>query len=106
MQNLVIFCQSCLTWVEPFSDQCPECGVEVQLDRPDPDLKDLEEKLGRQLTVVGPIRVERQGLPSYGHLVGTTRGVLFLPRLHRRVNGAWEGVTSQRLPGWWPFRGE
>lgn len=106
MQNLVIFCQSCFAWVEPYSDQCPECGLDVPLDRPDPGLNDLEERLGRQLTVFGPIRIERQGLPSYGHLIATTCGVLFLPRLHRRINGAWEGVTSQRLPGWWPFRGD
>lgn len=103
MQNLIVFCERCFTWVEPTSDFCPECGTEVQLDRPDPDLEDLALKLGRQLTVLGPVRVDRQGLPNYGYLVGTTQGLLFLPRLNRRINGAWEGVTPQRCPGWWPF---
>ena len=106
MQNLIVFCQYCVTWVEPFSTLCPECGAEVQLDQPDPDISDLTMRLGRQLMVLGPVCVERHGLPNYGYLIGTTQGILFLPRLHRRINGAWEGVTSQRLPGWWPFRGD
>lgn len=106
MQNLIVFCQYCSAWVEPFSTLCPECGTEVQLDQPDPDIGDLTVRLGRQLMVLGPVCVERHGLPNYGYLIGTTQGILFLPRLHRRINGAWEGVTSQRLPGWWPFRGD
>lgn len=106
MQNLIVLCQSCVSWIEPHAEMCPECGAEVVLDRPDPDPTALAEILGNPLMVLGPVRVERQVLPSYGHLIGTTEGVLFLPRLHRRINGAWEGVTSQRLPGWWPFRGE
>jgi hypothetical protein len=106
MQNLIIFCQHCFTWVEPHSETCPDCGVEVDLDRPDPDRETLAEVLGAPVTVLGPVRVERQGLPNYGVLIGTTTGVLFVPRLHRRINGAWEGVTSQRLPGWWPFQGD
>lgn len=85
---------------------CPECGVMVDLDRPDPEREALAEILGKSLMVVGPVRVERRPLPNYGHLIGTTEGILFLPRLHRRINGAWEGVTSQRLPGWWPFQGD
>jgi hypothetical protein len=56
--------------------------------------------------ILGATRVERSALPSFGELIGTTEGVLFLPRLHRRLNGAWEGIASTRLPGWWPFRGD
>ena len=106
MQNLIVLCQYCFTWIEPHSEMCPECGAEVLLDRPDPDLNALADILGKPLSVLGPVRIERPDLPNYGHLIATTEGVLFLPRLHRRVNGAWEGVTSQRLPGWWPFRGD
>ncbi len=106
MQNLIVFCRHCFTWVETHSDLCPDCGVEVCLDQPDPDLETLSEILGKPLAVLGPLRIERYPLPDYGFIVGTTEGLLFLPRLHRRVNGAWEGVTSQRLPNWWPFRGD
>lgn len=106
MQNLIVLCQHCFTWVEPHSEMCPECRVEVILDLPDPNRDTLAEILGTPLMVLGPVRVERPALPSYGELVGTNEGVLFLPRLHRRLNGAWEEVSSVRLPGWWPFGGD
>lgn len=85
---------------------CPECGAEVCLESPDLDQDALSEVLGKPVKTLGPLRLERQALPNYGYFIGTTQGLLFLPRLHRRVNGAWEGVTSQRLPGWWPFHGD
>ena len=106
MQNLIVLCHRCFTWGETYSDICTECGADVCLDLPDIDRDTLAEILGKPLTVLGPMRVERPLLPNYGYLIGTTGGVLFLPRLHRRINGAWEGITSQRLPGWWPFRGD
>jgi hypothetical protein len=106
MQNLLVFCQRCFAWVEPHSQMCPECGIDVDLNRPDLERDVLAEILGTPLMVLGSVRVDRQGLPSYGELIGTSAGILFLPRLHRRLNGAWEGVVSTRLPGWWPFRGD
>ena len=106
MQNLIVLCHRCFTWGETHSDLCPECGADVCLELPDLDRDRMAEILGRPLVVIGPLQVDRQGLPNYGYLIGTTEGVLFLPRLHRRTNGAWEGMTSQRLPSWWPFRGD
>ena len=106
MQNLIVFCQQCFAWIEPQSELCPECGCPVVLDQPDPDLDTLVRIIGTPLMFLGAARVERSALPSFGELIGTTEGVLFLPRLHRRLNGAWEGVASTRLPGWWPFRGD
>lgn len=106
MQNLIVLCHRCFAWIETHSDLCPECGVDVLLDCPDPDQGELATALGRAISVIGPIRVDRRALPSFGYLVGTSDGILFLPRLHRRLNGAWEGVTSQNLPAWWPFRGD
>lgn len=106
MQNLIVLCQRCFTWVETHSDSCPECAAEVFLDTPDMDRDLLAEILGTSMTLIGPVRIERSLLPNYGFLVATTTGILFLPRLHRRTNGAWEGVTSQRLPRWWPFQGD
>jgi hypothetical protein len=106
MQNLIVFCQRCFSWTEPHSDMCPECGADVFLDQPDPDRIALGEVMGTPLQDLGVVRVERKDLPSFGGLNGTTRGLVFLPRLHRRLNGAWEGVTAQRVPGWWPFRAD
>lgn len=106
MQNLIVLCHRCFTWGETHADVCSECGADVYLDLPDLDQNELVEKLGSPLSIFGPVRVERLGLPNYGFLIGTTNGILFLPRLHRRINGAWEGMTSQRLPGWWPFGGD
>ena len=106
MQNLIVLCQQCLSWIEPQSELCPDCACPVVLDQPDPDLGTLARIMGKPLMILGATRVERSTLPSFGELIGTPEGVLFLPRLHRRLNGAWEGVASTRLPGWWPFRGD
>lgn len=106
MQNLIVFCQRCLSWVEPHAELCPDCGTTMTLDQPDLEPDFLDRIIGTPLMLVGPVRVERPRLPNYGDLVGTSEGMMFLPRLHRRLNGAWEGVTSHRVPGWWPFRGE
>lgn len=85
---------------------CSECGADIDLDRPDPAISDLAEMLGRPLAVLCPVRIERQELPSSGCLVGTSEGVLFLPRMQKRINGALEPVTSQRTSSWWPFHGD
>ncbi len=106
MHNLLIFCQQCFAWVEPQAQTCPECAADVNLDQPDLDRIVLAKILGTPLSVIGSVRIDRPGLPSYGELTGTTSGILFLPRLHKRLNGAWEGVASTKLPGWWPFRGD
>lgn len=106
MQNLIVFCPQCLSWVEPHAELCPDCGLIVTLDQPDPDQESLARTIGTPLMFLGPVRIERPRLPNYGDLLGTTQGFLFVPRLHRRLNGAWEGVMSNRVPGWWPFRGE
>ena len=106
MPNLLVLCQGCFAWVEPHSRLCPECAVEIDLERPDLDRETLDRILGRPLMTLGSVRVDRRDLPSFGELIGTSTGLLFVPRLHRRLNGAWEGVESSRLPGWWPFRGD
>ena len=106
MQNLVVLCSCCISWIEPCAEVCPECGAAVLLDHPDLDQDELNELLGSPLLPLGLVSIERTNLPNMGLLVGTTRGVMFLPQLHRRINGAWEGVTTHRPPGWWPFRNE
>lgn len=106
MHNLIVLCQRCLSWVETHADTCPECAADVFLDTPDMDRDTLSEIVGKPLSLIGPVRIERHSLPNYGFLIGTSNGFLFLPRLHRRMNGAWESVTSQRLPRWWPFQGD
>ena len=106
MQNLIVFCRQCFAWVEPHGEMCPDCGMLVILDQPDLDQESLAKIIGNPLIFLGPVRVERPRLPNYGDLLGTSEGLLFVPRLHRRLNGAWEEVASNRIPGWWPFRGE
>jgi hypothetical protein len=105
MQSLVVFCQRCYAWVPPQGEICPDCGSEIVLDEPDLDRKVLETIIGSHLILIGTVRIERQFLPSYGQLHGTTEGLLFLPELRQRPNGAWEGVVPTRRSGWWPFRG-
>lgn len=80
--------------------------MDVYLDQPDLPRDALSKILGTPLMLHGAVRVDRPVLPSFGELVGTSQGILFLPRLHRRLNGAWEGVASTRVPTWWPFRGD
>lgn len=106
MQNLLVLCQHCFTWVQPHSHSCPECGLDIYLDEPDLPRDALARILGTPLVLHGAVRVDRSALPSFGELIGTSQGILFLPRLHRRLNGAWEGVASTRVPAWWPFRGD
>lgn len=106
MQNLIVLCHRCFAWVETHSDLCPDCGGDVILDFPDPDQDELAKVLGTPMSILGPLRVDRRTLPSFGFLIGTSDGMLFLPRLHRRLNGAWEGISSQNPPAWWPFGGE
>ena len=106
MPNLLVLCQGCFAWVEPHSQLCPECGIEIDLERPDLDRETLAGILGRPLMTLGSVRVDRRDLPSFGELIGTSTGLLFVPRLHRRLNGAWEEVAATRLPSWWPFQGD
>ena len=106
MPNLLVLCQGCFAWVEPHSRLCPECAVEIDLERPDLDRETLDRILGRPLMTLGSVRVDRRDLPSFGELIGTSTGLLFVPRLHRRLNGAWEEVAATRIPSWWPFQGD
>ena len=105
MLNLIVLCRHCYSWVESHSN-CPECLGEVCLETADRTDDEFAEVLGQPICELGPIQVDRKDLPSYGNLVRTTTGYLFLPRLHRRLNGAWEGLSSQKIPAWWPFQGE
>ena len=86
MPNLLVLCQGCFAWVEPHSQLCPECGIEIDLERPDLDRETLAGILGRPLMTLGSVRVDRRDLPSFGELIGTSTGLLFVPRLHRRLN--------------------
>jgi hypothetical protein len=115
MSSLIVICPHCLTWVELHADRCTECGVTVDIDAPDPDATLLAHRLGEPLLELGTVRLERRGWPSLGQLVATTQGLLFLPELVSRPNGAYEprqdwqvelAVSwAERLSGrwWWPW---
>ncbi|MBC8116778.1 MAG: hypothetical protein H7062_20475, partial [Candidatus Saccharimonas sp.] len=59
----------------------------------------------------GPIRMNRRGWPSFGQLVATSEGLLFLPDFIARPNGAIEPRseepesagrwTAPLSPSWW-----
>ena len=92
MSSLIVVCPHCLTWVEPSADCCTECGVAVDVDAP--DAKEVTLRLGESLMELGPVRLERRDWPSLGTLVGTTEGLLFVPQLKSRSNGAVETIDG------------
>ncbi len=115
MSSLIVLCPQCLTWAEPQADRCTECGVVVDVDAPDPDGESLSLRLGETLRELGPIRLDRSGWPSLGRLVATSAGLLFLPELRARPNGAIEPCAGEpdsaagwaaplSLSWWWPQR--
>ena len=115
MSSLIVVCPQCLTWAEPHADRCTECGVAVDVDAPDPDEETLALRLGEPLRELGPIRLDRSGWPSLGHLVVTSEGLLFLPDFLARPNGAIEPLIGEpidshtwsaplSLSWWWPQR--
>lgn len=97
MSSLIVVCPHCLTWAEPHADCCTECGVAVDVDAPDAEDATLTQRLGEPLAELGPVRLERHGWPSLGTLVGTTEGLLFIPRLKSRPNGAIEAIDEDSL---------
>lgn len=98
MSSLIVVCPQCLTWVEPHSERCTECGVAVDVDAPDPDAQMLAQRVGEALLELGPIRLDRSGWPQLGHLVATTEGLLFLPDFLPRPNGAIEPRVDESQP--------
>jgi len=115
MSSLIVLCSQCLTWGEPHADRCTECGVAVDIDAPDPDEQSLALRLGEPLRELGPVRLDRSGWPSLGHLVATSEGLLFLPDFLARPNGAIEPLADEpdsnnkwtaplRPSWWWPLR--
>ena len=94
MSSLIVVCSHCLTWAEPQADCCTECGVVVDIDAPDAEDARLTQRLGEPLVELGLVRLERRGWPSLGTLVGTTEGLLFVPRLKSRPNGAIEAIDE------------
>lgn len=102
MSSLIVVCPHCLTWAEPQADRCTECGVAVDVDAPDPDEATLAQRLGEPLLELGPVRLDRPGWPSRGHLVATSEGLLFLPDFISRPNGAIEPRVEEPVSaGWW-----
>ncbi|MGE3314152.1 MAG: hypothetical protein AB7O26_03475 [Planctomycetaceae bacterium] len=81
----LFLCHDCYSWVEPFSEHCPECWQVVDPSRPDPSLEQLERDFGRIVLRVGEIRINRRMLPDRGTLFATTNGLIFLPDQVERV---------------------
>ena len=113
MSSLIVVCPQCLTWAEPHADRCTECGIAVDVDAPDPDEATLARRLGEPLRELGPVRLDRSGWPSLGHLIATSAGLLFLPEFQVRPNGAIEPRLDEpdfgnrwtaplSLSWWWP----
>lgn len=110
MASLIVVCPHCLTWIEIHSDCCPECATAVSVDDNDPAADLISERLGDRLQDLGPTRLLRRGWPESGQLVATSSGLLFVPHLIVRPNGALEAITedSQLRPSrvsgmfhWW-----
>lgn len=114
MSSLIVVCPHCLTWAEPHSERCTECGLAIDMDAPDPDEHELLQRLGEPVADLGPIRIDRLGWPDFGHLLATSEGLMFLPQFSVRPNGALEPMTVDhptstarkihRGSWWWPNR--
>ena len=75
----LLLCHECYWWGEPNQGRCPECWHALDASVPDPAPEALGQALGRLLSRVGEIRVNRNALPDRGTLYATTTGLLFLP---------------------------
>lgn len=113
--SLIVVCPHCLTWIEPQSECCPECAGAVDVDAPDPLESELSTQFGELLGGLGLVRLDRRGWPSIGRFVATTEGLMFIPDIFFRPNGAislrekvsdenesWSERISQS--SWWPWR--
>ena len=78
-------CHECYCWVDPREGRCPECWHAIDVARPDPASRDLEQVLGRIVARLGEVRVRRKLLPDRGTLYATTTGLLFLPHEPQHV---------------------
>lgn len=97
MASLIVVCPQCLTWIEIQSDCCPECAAAIRIDDVDPPVDLTFERLGCRLRDLGAIKLLRRGWPENGQLVATTAGLLFVPHLVVRPNGALEPVAEEAL---------
>ncbi|MDB5342273.1 MAG: hypothetical protein JWP89_650 [Schlesneria sp.] len=110
MASLIVVCPQCLTWIEIQSDCCPECATAVSVEDVDPPADLISDRMGDRLRDLGAIKLLRRGWPENGQLIATTEGLLFVPHLVVRPNGALEPVAEDaplrpsRVSGlfqWW-----
>lgn len=110
MASLIVVCPQCLTWIEIQSDCCPECATALSVEDVDPPVDLISQRMGERLRDLGAVKLLRRGWPENGQLVATTEGLLFVPHLVVRPNGALEPVAedasllSSRVSGlfhWW-----
>lgn len=104
----LVLCHSCWSWVGLSGTACPDCFTPLDVTRPDPTEAELAELIGDGVTLIAPVRIERRTLPHVGALIGTTRGLLFLPDLAERPDGSLAAVVGDPEPrrfwnwlGWW-----
>lgn len=83
----LVICHSCWNWVTPSGNTCPECHQVLDITRPDPTPAELAAIFGESIARLATVRLERRKLPSWGSLVGTTTGLLFVPFLQARADG-------------------
>ncbi|HEY4263221.1 MAG TPA: hypothetical protein VGM98_23870 [Schlesneria sp.] len=98
MASLIVVCPQCLTWIEIQSDCCPECATALSVEDVDPPVDLISERMGDRLRDLGAIKLLRRGWPENGQLVATTEGLLFVPHLVVRPNGALESVAEVAPP--------
>lgn len=96
----LLLCHDCYSWVEPFSEHCPECWQVIDASRRDPPLEKLEEAIGRIVLRIGEVRVNRKMFPDRGTLFATTNGLIFLPDEIDRVISEWDEVNSTESLLW------
>jgi hypothetical protein len=110
MASLIVVCPQCLTWIEIQSDCCPECATSLSVEDVDPPVELISQRMGARLRDLGALKLLRRGWPENGQLIATTEGLLFVPHLVVRKNGALEPVAEEaplrasRVSGlfqWW-----
>lgn len=90
----LLLCHHCWSWVAPSGVNCPDCHHLADITQPDPQAAQLACEFGDYVVRLSMIRVETRQLPAVGSLLGTTRGLMYLPFLEALEDGGLRSLAD------------